>query len=148
MSNFQFVFQKIVDLKSSEKTQAEWLLSNALSTLHTEEHTLEQLQASKAEWEQQMLLATQNGASLAEIQLFQHYIEHLYTKIEAKLIDVKKAQFAVYNSRHELGERLKDEKVWLKTKERAKQQFDHSLKLKEQNELDELATARFIMSAP
>lgn len=148
MPQFQFAFQKVVDLKSSEKTQAEWILSNDLSLLHNEQSTLDQLQANQTEWEHQLVLATQNGASLAEVQLFQQYIDHLCTKIQAKLMDVKKAQQAVYNSRNELAECVKDEKVWLKAKERAKEQFDHSLKLKEQNELDELATARFIMSAP
>ena len=40
MSKFRYAYQKIADLKTSEKTQAEWLLSTAVGMLHTEEDSL------------------------------------------------------------------------------------------------------------
>ena len=43
MSKFRYAYQKIADLKTSEKTQAEWLLSSAVGKLHTEEDSLNRL---------------------------------------------------------------------------------------------------------
>jgi len=148
MAAFRYSFQKVVDLKTSEKTQAEWLLSSDLSVLHTEELSLKELEAAKHYWENKLQEASHSGVSLSELQLFQQYTEYLHTCILDKLKDVKKAQIAVDKSRSKLADRMKDEKVWLKAKEHAYERFRHDVQIKEQNELDELATARFMVTVP
>ncbi|GJM75556.1 hypothetical protein HMSSN036_77720 [Paenibacillus macerans] len=40
---FRYVYQKVLDLKSNEKTQAEWMLSAAVGELQSEQRSLEQL---------------------------------------------------------------------------------------------------------
>ena len=50
MSKFRYAYQKIVDLKTSEKTQAEWLLSTAVGKLHTEEDSLNRLYQERLSW--------------------------------------------------------------------------------------------------
>ena len=42
---------------------------------------------------------------------------------------------------------MMDEKIWLKTKEKALDAFLHGMRLKEQNELDEMATVRHMLAA-
>lgn len=51
---FQFPLQKIVDLKGNEKTQAEWILSQALSTLREEEQFLHELNEEIAKQQGQL----------------------------------------------------------------------------------------------
>ncbi|MEF2244563.1 MULTISPECIES: flagellar export protein FliJ [unclassified Paenibacillus] len=148
MAAFHYSFQKVVDLKTSEKTQAEWILSSDLSVLHSEELSLKELEEAKKHWEDKLHEASHGGASLSELQMIQQYTEYLHTRIEAKLKDVRKAQIAVDKSRSKLADRMKDEKVWLKAKENAYERFRHDVQLKEQNELDELATARFMVTVP
>ena len=148
MAAFHYSFQKVVDLKKSEKTQAEWLLSSDLSVLHTEELSLKELEDAKRHWEEKLQEASHSGVSLSELQLIQQYTQYLQTRILDKLKDVKKAQIAVDRSRSKLADRMKDEKVWLKAKEHAFERFRHDVQLKEQNELDELATARFMVTVP
>ncbi|MNF18848.1 hypothetical protein D3C80_2231970 [compost metagenome] len=59
---------------------------------------------------------------------------------------MRQAQKVVDQSRMMLSDKMKDEKVWLKAKDHAHERFQHALQLKEQNELDELASVRFMLS--
>lgn len=148
MASFRYSFQKIVDLKSSEKTQAEWILSSAIGALASEEQSLEQLRGKQREWEQKLHDASQSAVPLSELQLIQHYLDHLVTCIMNKHTDVKHAQKEVEQCRLKLSDKMKDEKVWLKAKDHARARFQYALQIKEQNELDELASVRFMLSTP
>jgi flagellar FliJ protein len=145
---FRYSFQKIVDLKSSEKTQAEWILSAAVGALAVEEQSLEQLHMSKREWEIKLIEASQTAVSLMELQVMQQYLDHLVTCIQNKMADVLQAKKKVEHRRGLLTEKMKDEKVWLKAKDHAFDRFRSALQVKEQNELDEMATVRFMISTP
>ena len=147
MARFQYAYQKIVDLKTSEKSQAEWQLSVVIGNLSKEEQCLEQLHAERAFWSEQLQDASLNSGVLAEIMTIQTYISFLDDSIIRKLRDVKRAESAVEERRQVLSERMVDEKVWLKTKENALQRFKADLLTKEQNALDELATVRFMHAA-
>ncbi|WP_337098849.1 flagellar export protein FliJ [Paenibacillus sp. YIM B09110] len=148
MAAFRYSFQKIVDLKSSEKTQAEWILSAAVGALAVEEQSLEQLHMSKREWEIKLIEASQTAVSLMELQVMQQYLDHLVTCIQNKMTDVLQAKKKVEHRRGLLTEKMKDEKVWLKAKDHAFDRFRSALQVKEQNELDEMATVRFMISTP
>lgn len=145
MASFHYSFQKIVDLKSSEKTQAEWVLSTALSALSDEEKSLQQLRESMLEWEQKLLEASEQGVPLSDLRLIGQYLDHLQSRIELKLKDVLQAERTVAQNRSKLADKMKDEKVWLKAKDHAFDRFKQALQLKEQNDLDEMATVRFMM---
>ncbi|MUT66354.1 flagellar export protein FliJ [Paenibacillus sp. NEAU-GSW1] len=147
MASFRYSYQKIVDLKTSEKTQAEWLLSSAIGALQVEELSLSELRQKRFEWEEKQQESALLSVSLSELQLVQHYLEYLDCCIENKLRDIRRAQQKVDNSRSELADRMKDEKVWMKAKEHAHERFRYATQLKEQNELDEIATVRYIASA-
>ncbi|MBW7473298.1 flagellar export protein FliJ [Paenibacillus oenotherae] len=148
MARFHYAYQKVVDLKSSEKTQAEWLLSAALGKLRSEELTLQNLYEERAEWCQRLQEASSTAVPLSEILVMQQYVDHVDTCIMRKLTDIKKAQREVDDRRNFLSDKMKDEKVWQKSKERALDRFRAVVQSKEQNELDELATVRFIVPAP
>jgi flagellar export protein FliJ len=149
LASFQYGFQKVVDLKTSEKSQAEWLLSQSLGVLSAEEQSLRQLLETKREWEQKLQEAAGNAVPLAQLQLIGQYLDHLQSCIANKTKDVQRAQKQVDGNRANLAERMKDEKIWLKAKDHAFERFCRAMRLKEQNELDELAAVRFVMpSAP
>ncbi|CAM3942523.1 flagellar export protein FliJ [Paenibacillus alkaliterrae] len=148
MASFRYTFQKVIDLKSSEKTQAEWLLSSAIGALAAEEQTLEQLRSEQEAWEQKLHDSALSAVPLSELQLIQHYLDYLVTCISSKLTDVLHAQKAVDQSRVKLSDKMKDEKVWLKAKEHARERFQYAMQIKDQNELDELASVRFMLSTP
>ncbi|MBD2870738.1 flagellar export protein FliJ [Paenibacillus arenilitoris] len=148
MASFRYSFQRVVDLKASEKTQAEWLLSSAIGALAAEERSLEQLQTEKTDWERKLHEASQAAIPLSELQVIQQYVEYLKNGIANKTKDVLHAQKAVEQSRTRLSDKMKDEKVWLKAKDHALARFQYAMQIKEQNELDELASVRFTLSTP
>ncbi|WP_068619346.1 flagellar export protein FliJ [Paenibacillus tuaregi] len=143
--NFKYMYQKVVDLKSNEKTQAEWMLSAAIGELQAEQRTLEQLMEDKARANEAML--SEGGSSMLRLQELQRYVEHLDRCIKKKLEDIESAEINVEHKKSQLSSRLLDEKVWLKAKEKAKTAFEQQILLREQNELDEMATVRFAMKA-
>lgn len=147
MTAFRYSFQKIVDLKTSEKTQAEWLLSSAIGVLQAEELSLSQLREERESWVQRMEQSSQEGVPLSELQMIQHYLEYLDESISRKQGEVQRAQKSVDLRRTRLSDKVKDEKVWLKAKDRAAERFRYEMQLREQNELDEFATVRYVNSA-
>ncbi|MBM7564611.1 flagellar export protein FliJ [Paenibacillus sacheonensis] len=148
MARFHYAYQKIVDLKTSEKSQAEWQLSIVVGKLSQEESSLQKLQEERALWCEKLQQASQQAVPLSAILTMQSYIDFLDDGILRKLRDVKKAESAVEAGRRFLSDRMMDEKVWLKTKENALRRFQADRMTKEQNELDELATVRFMYAAP
>ncbi len=144
---FRYVYQKVLDLKSNEKTQAEWMLSAAVGELQSEQRSLEQLFEEQARTASAIQDEMENSASMLKLQEHQRYMEYIEQSIARKLGDVKRAELNVEQKKSILNGKMLDEKVWLKAKEKAKEKFQHEMLLREQNELDEMATVRFAMRA-
>lgn len=144
---FHYAFQNIVDLKSNEKSQAEWMLSTAIGKLQDEERSLCELQASHKQMTDQLQCDIENAASVAEIRGIHAYVDHLDQCIKSKHIDVHRANVVVIKNKDLLTNKMLDEKVWMKSREKQKDKFQHEMLLREQNELDEIATVRFAMSS-
>lgn len=140
---FRYSLQKIVDLKTNEKRQAEWMLSDAIEQLRKEEHTLQELENIKNTLQELMHASASQSASVHELQMIQHYLLHVDKQIEEKYADVRRAQGDVEHKQHGLTEKVMEEKVWHRAKEQAYGHFLHHLRRKEQQELDEIAATRF-----
>jgi flagellar FliJ protein len=140
---FRYHFQKVVDLKSNEKTQAEWMLSTAIGKLQTEEEHLLQLMNDKNELISVIQSATESTTSVSSLQEMHRYVYHLDECITKKNTDVKHAQVNVQRNQTFLNGKMVDEKVWLEARDKAKSKFQQEMLLREQNDLDEMATVRF-----
>ena len=140
---FKFPFQKIMDLKSNEKSQAEWMLSSALVQLNEEEQLLHQLQVEKDQIQDHWREYSAVSMPAADLQMMHQYIHHLDSQIERKQRDIEKAQSDVSDKQQNLSSRMLDEKVWSKAKEKALIQYQRLVQKQEQEQLDELATVRF-----
>jgi flagellar FliJ protein len=147
MAKYRYPYQKIVDLKSSEKTQAEWLLAAAVGKLEQEERTLARLQEERSAWLDRLQREAEGGASLAELQMMQSYVDYLNAAIHKQQENVQQARAEKERRRAALADRMIDEKVWLKAKERDFRNFMQMRQRTEQNELDEIASVRFVYTA-
>ena len=145
---FKYTFQKIVDLKESEKTQAEWMLSEAFSQLNEHLKQLQQLLDKQTHWEQKLEQSVTTPTSLQDILTIQHYIDYYKEAIVNKNVEIKRAKKVVETRRAELAFKMKEEKVWLKAKDNEYEKFKHNMQIKEQNELDEMASIRYIAPTP
>lgn len=144
---FKYAFQKIVDLKTNEKTQAEWMLSSAIGVLQAEEKSLGELLDNRERMANQLQEAAEQRVPVSKIREYQMYVEHLEQCIERKHTDVHQANVEVELKKSQLSHKVLDEKVWLKSRDKAKSSFQKSMLLREQSELDEMATVRFAMKA-
>lgn len=144
---FTYHFQKVVDLKSTEKTQAEWLLSSAIGKLKSEEQHLMELVRDKENMLQGISSSSQQSLSAANLQEMNRYIHYLDECISRKNNDVAYAQVNVKKNQDFLNDKMLDEKVWMEAREKAKMHFQQEMLLREQNELDEMATVRFAVKA-
>ncbi|MEI7027332.1 flagellar export protein FliJ [Paenibacillus sp. y28] len=139
---FKYSFQKLVDLKANEKSQAEWMLSKAIGKLNEEESSLQGLQAEKTSTHERMLGTAERKATISEMIAAQHYMQHLDHRIQQKRQEVHRAQNEVSQKQVFLSEKMLQEKVWNKAKERAYESFVGKIRKQEQEELDEIATVR------
>lgn len=139
---FQYAFQQIVDLKENERSQAEWHLSEAIGMFNQEQRYLRHLHEKKKELQESMVAASIGSVSVSELQLLQNYVAHLNVQIKKKNEDVRQAEQKVQLKQHHLNERMVDEKVWSKAREKAYKKFKTMALKKEQEMLDEMASVR------
>jgi flagellar FliJ protein len=140
---FRYSFQQIVDLKNNEKTQAEWILSEALGRLRTEETSLYHLSEKKTELSEHIASVSENATTISQMLILQSYMDHLDQQIVKKNQEIQQAQHIVVKKQEHLSEKMIDEKVWTKAREKAYTQYKVIAGRKEQEDLDEISTNRF-----
>ncbi|RTE01778.1 flagellar export protein FliJ [Paenibacillus whitsoniae] len=141
--SFRYSFQQIVDLKNNERTQAEWVLSEAMGQLRNEETDLHGLFERKERLHQEMVNASIQSVSISSMLTMQSYLNHVDKQIERKHQDVQQARVVVTQKQAHLSEKMMDEKVWSKAREKAYDHFQAMMSKKEQDALDEMATNRY-----
>jgi flagellar FliJ protein len=139
---FKYPLQKVVNLKKTEKSNAEMLLARAMGHLRMVEMSLSELEQERDAVDALLSDSTQQPTSVSALIAIQDYLEHLEQCIQRKRSEQVEAKVEVQNKQVHLTERTVDEKVWLKTKERAYQKFATVMQRKEQSELDEIALRR------
>lgn len=139
---FRYALQKIVDLKSSEKSMAEWAYAAALGRLRQEEKALQQLLDERAHVEGQMMAAAQKRMTLAELAWNQQYLEVLDMRIRRQIEGVAAADAQAQAKRNGLVEKSVDEKVWQNAREKSYERYKMEWLRQQQHELDEIATVR------
>jgi len=140
---FRYKLQKIVDLKSNQKEQAEWLLTGALSKLKLEEQSLEELIMTRCSVEDAISVGASSGISASELIMLEQYIQHIDMLIAQKKESIRQAQQEVDDKSEHLVAAMKDEKIWMKARERSLQTFRAAFLRQEQAILDETAITRF-----
>jgi flagellar FliJ protein len=139
---FRYPFQKLLDLKTNEKTQAEWMLSEAIGILRQEESTLSELYEARNQVNSRMADVSAGLTTVSQLKLLQDYAEHLDQQIMRKNRDVRQAQHLVHEKQQHLSAKMIEEKIWTKAKDKAYAQFVSAVLKKEQEEMDEIAMTR------
>lgn len=140
---FRYAFQKIVDLKTNEKTQAEWILTQAIGKMREEESSLTELFSAKDDLVEQLQTVSAHKTTISELMIMQQYVDHLDQQIIMKNKDLEQAQHVVNLKQDDLAGKMMQEQVWSKAKDKAFQRFNSLMLKKEQEQLDEMATNRF-----
>ncbi|MDF2813919.1 MAG: hypothetical protein K0Q81_119 [Paenibacillus sp.] len=143
---FRYPLQKLIDLKSNEKTQAEWGLAEAIGVLQSELSQLSGLHQNRSDVQHELSNASSNRTTVFQLMQHQDYLNYLEKQIIRKQADVESAERQVEVKQMELSEKMKEEKVWEKAKEKAFDQFSSTMQKKEQDELDEIALTRRVQT--
>ncbi|MEK3915416.1 flagellar export protein FliJ [Paenibacillus sp. FSL H7-0331] len=143
MRRFKYAFQKIVDLKANEKTQAEWMLSEAIGKVREEESSMSVLCSEKDGLQEQLHSTSVGKTTISEIMLLQHFVDTVSNQIVMKNNDLERAKRVVVTKQDVLAGKVLEEKIWSKAKDKAHQSFAATVLKKEQEQLDEMATNRF-----
>jgi flagellar FliJ protein len=141
---FQYPFQKVVDLKQNEKSQAEWFLSKAHQRFQSENNRLINLEEEKERITHLLLGAQQQGASISHLIDLETYLNHLNEQIHGQTHEVKQADNELTEQKNVVIAKTMQEKVWLKAREKAKHNYSQEQLQKEQLQLDEIAGNRYI----
>jgi flagellar FliJ protein len=144
---FRYAFQQIVDLKNNERTQAEWVLSEAIGHLRSEESSLQQLEAHMERSRQELSGEMEKVTTISQMQVMQQYVNHLNRQISKKNDDVRHAERHVEQKQQVLQDKMVDEKVWTQARDKAYQAHAALTLKKEQAELDEIASVRFLRAS-
>ncbi|WP_239617035.1 flagellar export protein FliJ [Cohnella mopanensis] len=145
--SFRYHLQKIVDLKGSEKSMAEWEYAASLGKLRKEEEQLELLYDERRGLEQALQATSEKPTPMTELLMLQRYIEIVDERIIRQREGVHAAEVIVRKRQVHLTNKMVDEKVWVNARERALERFRSAWLAKEQNELDEIAIVRAASAA-
>lgn len=147
MRGFQYALQKVLDLKTNEKKQAEWILSEAVGDLMTKESQLQQCTADLLHAREEP--AASGGCSRIRIQpsglaaIYRLYgIAGRSGERAGQRRGSQRSEQAGRAGRTDDRRKSVDE-----GQEKAEAQFNQQVAAWEQNELDELATVRYHMAA-
>jgi len=144
---FRYPFQKIVDLKSGEKSMAEWAYAAALGELHAEEERLAQLVKEREEAANRLEEEVSRPVPLARIRQMEAYVLVLDSRIRSQTEAVRRAEEVVRERLRRLADKMVDEKVWLNQREKAWERFRLEWNRMEQKELDDLAAVKAARAA-
>lgn len=139
---FRYPLQKIVDLKGSEKSMAEWEYAASLGRLRSEEEQLDQLRQERGAYERELTERSSKPTALAELHLLQDYISFLDDRIRQQRQGVRAAEEHVQQRQVFLTDKMVDEKVWQNARSKSLQKYRQEALIREQNELDEIALRR------
>jgi len=139
---FRYPLQKIVDLKGSEKSMAEWEYAASLGKLSEAEASLRELLQERRAVEDRVSESASVRVTLADLASLQCYLDALDVKIRRQTECVETAEALVRLKQRKLAEKSVDEKVWLNARDKAYQIHRYEWLNKQQNELDEMAIVR------
>lgn len=141
---FHYPLQKIVDLRTNQRTQAEWVLSEAMNLFQQEQETQQRLYEQLEGIQHEMDQVIKEASSISKIQLLQENIIFLQNQLVEQQERVKMSEQLIGKSQQNLTNKMQDEKVWTTTKDKAHVRFVSNLLKKEQQEMDEMAGMRHL----
>lgn len=139
---FVYSFQKVLDLKTNEKKQAESELSRSIAAMAEAERRLSELMLEQYRTQEQLVEQAALKYSASGMATAQQYIDYLEEQIQRAKRAILTAEQRVNEHRQLLTDRTVEEKVWIKSRERAYSAFRAESERRAQYEMDEMALMR------
>ncbi|WP_371017952.1 flagellar export protein FliJ [Pseudalkalibacillus sp. JSM 102089] len=147
MAAFHFPFQRILDVKENEKSQAQLEMAESLKAQVDIERSLRDLEQAVLSMRQRLEERQQEGVSIIDLLKEEEHITYLEGQLHQKRNQLIQVEHQVSEQQDTLASKVREEKTWQSIKETRKEEFYHDMKMIEQNELDDLNTVRAYMLA-
>lgn len=139
MKKFSFSLEKVLNMRTFEKKQAENELAEALQKEREIKNQIEELAQKRVE---SIKIAEDSRDFMLNVKNVQ-YLNFLEQKTQILLEELTSAQLITEEKRKILLEKIKNEKVLEKLKEKRKEQWKIEVKKEESKELDDISTSLF-----
>lgn len=143
MTQFNFRFQKILELKESEKGVAQVQMADAIKKEEAGHQKKREITDKLSEAEQLKKEKELGGTKIAELRMLEMYINQLQEQSAVTNRELEFLQGNVFRSQNQLQKKAQEEKTWGNLKEQELIRFQETQKVEEQNFFDELASTRF-----
>lgn len=141
MAGFKFALEKVLQYKE----QLEKEVKSKLANLNAQKERLQERHANlkKDELFQEQKLSQTPVTEMGERWLIDNYIKALRQDIQQTQKNIAMLDRQIEQTRLELAQKAKDKKVMEKLKEKHFERYKKEEQLKEQRNLDEIASIRF-----
>lgn len=143
LTQFNFRFQKILDLKENEKGFAQIQMAEAIKQHEVGHQQKRMIQKKISDAELLKNAKQQNGVNISELRMLEDYIYQLQGQSLSSERELEHLQKKVSASQGVLQEKAKEEKTWENLKQQKLTHFQEENKAAEQSFFDEMASTRF-----
>lgn len=147
MTQFNFRFQKILELKENEKGFAQIQMADAIKKEQAGHQKSRAISDKLVEAEQMKRDKQLGGVNISELRMLEMYISQLQEQSSMSNRELEFLQGNVSRSQNQLQQKAQEEKTWGNLKEQELGRFQEEKKVQEQNFFDELASTRFYRTA-
>lgn len=146
MKKFQFRLQVVLDIKEKLLEQKLLELSKVQRGLQEAIQKQKTLENYQIEINQALLRVFQSGndLDLVEVQRYKDFINKLLVDISSQKVVVQNITKLLDVKRREVNEVLKEKKVLEKLKENQKKRYYQEFEQYQRNELDDIASSRYM----
>ncbi|WP_033541478.1 flagellar export protein FliJ [Planococcus sp. CAU13] len=143
MTQFNFRFQKILELKENEKGFAQIQMADAIKKEQAGYQKSMAITDKLQEAEHLKREKEQGGVNIAELRMLEMYINQLQKESAVTNRELEFLKGNVSRTQNHLQQKAQEEKTWDNLKEQELYKFQEEKKTQEQNFFDELASTRF-----
>lgn len=143
MAQFNFRFQKILELKENEKGVAQVQMADAIKKEQAGHQRSKEIIGKLSEAEQLKREKQLGGTKIAELRRLEMYINQLQEQSDMSNRELEFLKGNVSRSQNQLQQKAQEEKTWGNLKEQELGRYQEEMKVQEQTFFDELASTRF-----
>lgn len=143
LTQFNFRFQKILDLKENEKGFAQIQMAEAIKQHEVGYERNKAIQNKISDVEQLKKTKQQRGVNISELRMLEEYIHQLQDQSQSSKRELEYLQKNVSASQGVLQKKAQEEKTWENLKQQKMTRFEEENKAAEQSFFDEMASTRF-----
>lgn len=147
MKKFSFHLQKVLELKEKETEQAKWAFGKSVQRKLEEETKMYQLAERREEITVFLHEMQHQPCSAAQLNEITRYRQSIDRAMMTQQKTIHGCEQEMERCKSHLTNRMQESQVWQRLRQKAEDEFIGAVKLREQKELDEIGSSRYLRSS-